>query len=844
MECDVSPSDYLQQQQQQHHHQNVHDEKDPLEFSQLQQQQPLQPTASSHDDMTLGQQIFQQDPGSGGGGVAFMTSAMPSVITTMSGQTIPPAVVVQASASEETTIAQPPSQPTAPRHTHHLRKPVPKPQPIATTQNLKSNHHHHHRKSTNIAAEQTQASTMREVLASIPGFNIKPSRRSKKKMSTAAQLAQTHEGCIDLETPDSILVGTNLRALLNINTFSILPPLYQHKLIQLLPSVDRPTEPTISPSAEMPAAVPQSVELKPSSLNNEFFARACLEWKERLSEGKSEFASFHTTFTHFSSFLIGEFTPENQMKMKTEAEKEKSKLDPWKLKHFEPIWGDKGTSISTTSVKMEVKEEKPDPDRPALKTTIKLRPTTSIASSSTATPCSLASIMKTTSPIKGMSSSVSVTSPKRTRTIGAMTRATAAVLQQVPSTTNKSPAAVPDLLPIRTKPSRSLLSMADSSSLMSDHSSISVKHPTRTDSDETDTNNRLSYPVNHLKRSLSTDMNDENISAKVYKAEKRSEQTLTITSYDCGDNNERKHEITLQESTSMDSEEQYSETSNQQNPSGFMYDESSGTPSENNKSGPVSNFSENSQLENLNEADLFYKSDKSTADDQSPTTQLEANVEDHPDLQDGIQYIYQNEVSCGANEDISATVETNSNSNSGSSNNTTETETTGNNDQEHDQYQSSPFHHIVHQRQTPGTAESPLARHHQLHHHHHPNVVDQIDNQIEIVSCDNLGEIMQAVATASSSSTDSRTDDARIITGNGGNERDTTTMEELGIRVHNEEEIVADCQDAIGEDLMPCLQNMENIQLDDPDQMDEHLTDAVNYVLESGEMTEETSKFH
>lgn len=269
MECDVSPSDYLQQQQQQ----NVHEEKDPLEFS---QQQPL---LSSPVDASLGQQIFQEDPP--GSGVSYVTTAMPGVITTVSGKTIPPAVVVQANVAEEI----PPQPP--PRHTHHLRKPVPKPQPITTTQNLKPNHHHHHhRKSTNIAAEQTQASTMREVLASIPGFNIKPSRRSKKKMSTAAQLAQTHEGCIDLETPDSILVGTNLRALLNINTFSILPPLYQHKLIQLLPSVDRPTDATINPSAEMLAAVPQSVELKPSSLNNEFFARACLEWKERLSEGK------------------------------------------------------------------------------------------------------------------------------------------------------------------------------------------------------------------------------------------------------------------------------------------------------------------------------------------------------------------------------------------------------------------------------------------------------------------------------------------------------------------------------------------------------------------------------
>lgn len=130
-----------------------------------------------------------------------------------------------------------------------------------------------------VTSATTPASTMREVLASIPGFSIKPHRRSNKKMSTAAQVEQIREGCIDLETPDSILVTnfrTNLRALLNKHTFSLLPPLYQYKLVQLLPTVDRlPIGPDSS-----------SIRLNSSSLNNEFFARACLEWCERLSEGK------------------------------------------------------------------------------------------------------------------------------------------------------------------------------------------------------------------------------------------------------------------------------------------------------------------------------------------------------------------------------------------------------------------------------------------------------------------------------------------------------------------------------------------------------------------------------
>lgn len=102
-------------------------------------------------------------------------------------------------------------------------------------------------------------------------------------MSTAAQIEQTREGCIDLETPDSILVGTNLRDLLNKDTFSLLPPLYQYKLVQLLPNVDRP--PNIDePDVKFDPAEP--IRLNPSSLTNEFFARACLQWRDRLAEGK------------------------------------------------------------------------------------------------------------------------------------------------------------------------------------------------------------------------------------------------------------------------------------------------------------------------------------------------------------------------------------------------------------------------------------------------------------------------------------------------------------------------------------------------------------------------------
>ena len=78
---------------------------------------------------------------------------------------------------------------------------------------------------------------MKDVLASLPGFGIKSSRRrSHKKLSIAAQL---EAGQVDLQSPTSILVDTSLRVLLNRHTYQGLPPLYQKKLSQLLPSVDR-----------------------------------------------------------------------------------------------------------------------------------------------------------------------------------------------------------------------------------------------------------------------------------------------------------------------------------------------------------------------------------------------------------------------------------------------------------------------------------------------------------------------------------------------------------------------------------------------------------------------------
>lgn len=512
------------------------------------------------------------------------------------------------------------------------------------------------------------------------------------------------------------------------------------------------------------------------------------------------------------------------MKLKSEAEKEKSKLDPWKLKHFEPIWGDKGDRSGTSSgtpVKNELTVQKQEPttikselevERPALKTTIKLRPTTSIASSSTATPGTFTSNLIKTSPVKSSPPNTCI-SPKRTRTAGAITRATAVLHHGSPI---KSASSVPDLLPIRTKiNTKSLLTVAaDSSSITTNDT---VKHELV---DETDMNDRLSYQTNHLKRTLSIDQ-EESHHSKVMKTEQDETLSIEITSYDM----ETKSEIQLQESTSMDSE-QYSEGSNP-NLNNFIYDESSATNSDH-KSNPVSNFSDNSQLENLNEADLFYKSDKSTDDpSEQEQLQMEQIEETVPEAGEEIQYIYQNDVSCGANEDIGVTIEANSNS---SNSNISSNQINLNS--------GEMYPGAFHQVHSLGDGKGATTNEH-------------IDNQIEIVSCDNMNEMVSETLTQHNPN------EAIIQSGQHMQQQhqqhqlhhhhhhqrlgDATTMEELGISVHNEE-VVTDQDEA--DELIPSIQNIQNIPLDDPDQIDEHLTDAVNYVLESGEITDEndTSK--
>jgi hypothetical protein len=63
----------------------------------------------------------------------------------------------------------------------------------------------------------------------------------------------------------------------------------------------------------------RGLRLNASAFNNEFFAKACQEWRERL--------------------VRGDFAPEAIQKNRSDYDSDRRRLDPWKVRHFEPLWG-------------------------------------------------------------------------------------------------------------------------------------------------------------------------------------------------------------------------------------------------------------------------------------------------------------------------------------------------------------------------------------------------------------------------------------------------------------------------------------------------------------------------
>ncbi|XP_065141581.1 polycomb group protein ASXL1 isoform X5 [Paramisgurnus dabryanus] len=128
---------------------------------------------------------------------------------------------------------------------------------------------------------------------------------------------------VDFETPGSILVNTNIRALINTRTFAAFPSHSQQQLLQLLPEVDR----LVGPDG--------LARLSSSALNNEFFTHASQSWKERLAEG--------------------EFTHEMQVRFRQEMEKEK-KVEAWKEKFFEEYHGQRSGLTREESLKLTMSD--------------------------------------------------------------------------------------------------------------------------------------------------------------------------------------------------------------------------------------------------------------------------------------------------------------------------------------------------------------------------------------------------------------------------------------------------------------------------------------------------------
>uniref|UniRef100_A0A8P4GNZ4 ASXL transcriptional regulator 2 n=1 Tax=Dicentrarchus labrax TaxID=13489 RepID=A0A8P4GNZ4_DICLA len=214
--------------------------------------------------------------------------------------------------------------------------------PSVPTSKLISPSQKHSKKALKQALKQQQQRNQRRQggmpTTSSPRLLLKTIKDMADITTKTGQLKRTK--CkIDVETPDSILVNTNLRAIINKHTFSVLPPDCQQRLLKLLPEVDRQV-----------ACMDGLLKVTSSALNNEFFTSAAQSWKERLAEG--------------------EFTPELQLRMRQEIEKEK-KVEHWKEAFFENYYGENsGLSFEESKelTKADLNQESARPQPPTHQT--------------------------------------------------------------------------------------------------------------------------------------------------------------------------------------------------------------------------------------------------------------------------------------------------------------------------------------------------------------------------------------------------------------------------------------------------------------------------------------------
>lgn len=139
--------------------------------------------------------------------------------------------------------------------------------------------------------------------------SCKPAKK-RGRPSHKRQLREIRsERKINLQTADSVVTATNLKSILTIENLQSLPVHCQNQLIRLLPEFDQVRRND------------GSLQASPTALSNEHFARFCAKYVEKLSENKLSDKAIEQA--------------------KNDATKELAKLDPWKLKNYEPIWGKK-----------------------------------------------------------------------------------------------------------------------------------------------------------------------------------------------------------------------------------------------------------------------------------------------------------------------------------------------------------------------------------------------------------------------------------------------------------------------------------------------------------------------
>lgn len=168
-----------------------------------------------------------------------------------------------------------------------------------------------------------QSGRQRKKAVMMPRVVLTPLKVNGEHVASGPMKSRRGGVDVDFETPGSILVNTNIRALINVRTFSAFPPHSQQQLLQLLPEVDRQV------------GADGMARLSSSALNNEFFTHASQSWKERLAEG--------------------EFTHEMQARFRQEMEKEK-KVEAWKEKFFEEYHGQKLGLTREESLQLTVTE--------------------------------------------------------------------------------------------------------------------------------------------------------------------------------------------------------------------------------------------------------------------------------------------------------------------------------------------------------------------------------------------------------------------------------------------------------------------------------------------------------